>query len=226
MDYIESMLTGKISMEQFAVLLQNDADLQNEIRGLIPDSAKNDPEHELWSHYSYDSLREAGFDCYEHMVAIYRYDTARTPTAAPFSQLSFGINLNIFSVLRHFYCYLHPETVCTFYYNDAFDLFLDAVGDTFDGPEVEPFTERLINDFLLISPKTKRKKTVKEAVKKAFHAEDGIRPYWIQGAEWPMGIDSPMKFIKSEKNKKVSASVCYYFQDVTTEEIRMIEQFY
>ena len=131
--------------------------------------------------------------------------------------------LSSFSTISHFYCFTHPGITLTTYYKDAFGLYLDAVGDTYDGPEVRDLIECIIKENLLISPKTKRIKTVKQIIKDMFHVEGTNYPRWIQGAEWPMGKDTPMQFIKKVRKGE---EVHFYFEDVSTGETKTIVQFY
>ena len=53
--------------------------------------------------------------------------------------------------------------------------------------------------------------------------EGQTRPHWIQGPEWPMGKNSPMKYLS---RKRDGERVIFTFQDVDTGEIREVEQFY
>jgi hypothetical protein len=74
-----------------------------------------------------------------------------------------------------------------------------------------------------ITPKTKRIKETKAKLAELFHVTDRKRPYWIQGAEWPAGKNSPMKYLNK---KKISDGMVYVFSDVDTGEVREIIQYY
>ena len=91
------------------------------------------------------------------------------------------------------------------------------------GLDKEELLEQIVREALLLSPKSKRIKEIRENLKKAFHIEHSKRPYSIQGGEWPMGKNSPMQYIS---RSKIPDGVKYIFQDVDTGEIREIEQFY
>ena len=131
---------------------------------------------------------------------------------------------DIFATISFFYIFNYPDFPCTDQYRDAYGLFLDAVGERFDGPEVQEVTEKIVYECLDIRPKTKRVKTAKERVYETFHMEDRkLYPRWIQGSEWPMGKNSPMQFAKQTRRGE---SVLFYFRDVDTGEERIITQYY
>ena len=71
--------------------------------------------------------------------------------------------------------------------------------------------------------KTKRKKAAREKIKELFHIEGRKYPRWAQESEWPMGKNSPMKFIRQKQDED---QVLFWFEDVDTGEERVIEQFY
>lgn len=209
---IEKFLTGETEAKDFISMLKTDNELQNSIRTLIPNELRNHPEHPFWKKIYYYAFQEYDFDCMEYIMNNYLLDN------------SIGDNLNIFSDIQVFYSFRFPTLKCTNRYEEEFSLFLDAVGDRFEGPEVQETIERIIREALDIKPKTKRIKAVKEKINEVFHVEDRKNyPRWIQGAEWPMGESSPMRFIKQERKGE---EVLYYFQDVDNANIRTISQFY
>lgn len=79
-------------------------------------------------------------------------------------------------------------------------------------------------------PKGKRKKQIKDLIKKEFHIEGTKYPRWIQGGEWPVSKSGkPMRFIEQKRKKGKEYSTMLYtqffFEDVETGEIRVIDQF-
>ena len=132
-------------------------------------------------------------------------------------------NLNIFYNIRCAYLYYKPDLCCTNKYFDAHDRYLAAVGEYYEGPEVTQTLNKIVEDALFITPKSKSIKEIRAKLKEVFHISDKKRPYWIQGGEWPMGKNSPMQYIS---RSKIPDGVKYIFQDVDTGEIREIEQFY
>lgn len=211
MDRIKKLLTGELTMQAFIPLLQTNEDVQNQLRSLLPQEACYNPQHPFWERISYDSVQRNGFDYYKFLCWMCRFDS------------SLGDNLNIFDAVKRVYTYTNPNITCTTVYDEAFDLYLDAVGDCFDGPEVVDLVQQLINEALLVSQKTKRKHLVKQKIQHLFHIEDRKRPRWIQGAEWPMGKNSPMQFVNQRKQSEL---VSYTFKDVDTKELKEVIQFY
>jgi polar amino acid transport system substrate-binding protein len=70
----------------------------------------------------------------------------------------------------------------------------------------------------------------KEKVKEVFPTAGGKWPRWVQGAEWPLGMNGkPMRFVEQKRKKgKEYANMLYtqfFFEDVDTGETRVIDQF-
>ncbi len=63
----------------------------------------------------------------------------------------------------------------------------------------------------------------KEALWNAFHIQGRNFPRWPQNAQWPMGKNSPMAYVKQKRDGDL---VLLTFQDVDTGEVRVVEQFY
>ena len=215
---IEQVLTGNIDMEQFLKRLQDDPELQEYIRRLVPEAAKEDPSHVFWKSVSYQSVKRDHFDYYRF---IFRMANSDLWASHPDGRI--GKYLNIFSLLKKAYLYYHPDIVCTRRYEDVFDVYLDAVGDCFEGPEVCALVEQIILDTMQLSAKTKRVKQARTVIHDVFHIESSKRPRWIQGPEWPMGSCSPMQFVGQKKDGEV---VNYTFRDVDTGETKNIKQYY
>lgn len=212
MNVFEQLLTGEMEMSEFVYLLKNDQAVRAEINKLIPEQAKGNKEHAFWStRLSYSSLKNFNFDLLQFLAWIARFDG------------SIGDNLNIFDIIQAVYLYHYPDLSCTQSYHDAFGLYLDVVKDCYDGPEVDDLVQKVIQNALAIKGKGKRIAQAKAEIQHLFHTENSKRPRWIQGAEWPMGDRSPMKYI-SQKRK--GECVQYLFEDVDTKETRIVEQFY
>lgn len=213
MSTIEQMLTGKIGMSEFVAQLKSDTTLQNEIRNLVPKEAAHSGGHPLWvqQRISYDTFQNCGYDFLQFVRRLSRFDG------------TIGDNLNIWSVICDVYSYYHPELSYTNVYHEMFGLYLDVSRDCFEGPEVRPLVEKIVLDAMEIKLKGKRRESAKKEVERLFHVTDGKRPRWIQGAEWPMGVNSPMKYI-SRKSK--GELVQYFFEDVDTGACRTVEQYY
>lgn len=213
MNTIEEMLTGQIEISEFIALLKSDPTLQNEIRNLVPPEAAHNRSHPLWEQQriSYMAFQDCGYDFLRFVCRFSRLDG------------SIGENLNLWGPIYRVYSYYHPDLPYTMMYHDMFGLYLDAARDCFEGPEVESIVEKIVKDAMEIKTKGKRRQRVKEDVERVFHVTDKKRPRWIQGAEWPMGVNSPMKYISQ---KRTGELVEYFFEDVDTGACRTVEQFY
>ena len=134
MNEIELMLTGQMEMSEFLRLLKSDSRIQQEVRDLVPADAVGNESHPIWKKYSFSTMEKCGFDLYRLLLHLHKFD------------LSIPDNLNIWSSIGRFYEYLHPEVELTNTYHDAFDLYLSAVMDCFDGPEVRHWVLKVIQD--------------------------------------------------------------------------------
>lgn len=208
---IESMLIGKIEMREFIQTIQEDHQAMESIVNIIPQEAINNRNHELWKNISYDWARMCGFNAWEGICNICRFDD------------SIGDNLNIWGTLHAIYSYSYPNLPYTTKYHDIHTIYLEAIGDYYGGPEVKDIIESIIVDSLELKTKSQRIKYAKEKIKNTFHVVDNKKPWWIQGAEWPRGVNSPMQFIDK---KRRGEEVHYSFRDVDTEEIRTVIQYY
>lgn len=211
MSAIESMLTGETSMAEFLFQLKNRSELHTELNELVPKDAFYHPEHPLWQNIAYEFLEKYNFDLYITITSTFKLDG------------SIGDNLDIFGAIKAIYRWLNPSLQYTVQYHDAYDLYLDAAGEYYGGPEVDGLIDEVIRSCLGIRLKGQRIKAAKQRLMDLFHTEDRKRPYWIQGAEWPMGTNTPMKYIRA---KKADESRIYLFQDVDTAELREVVQYY
>lgn len=210
-EIIQQMLSNQINMRAFLALVNSNPNLINTLNALIPEDSKNNPKHPIWSKYSYDAMEKVAFDLWNEINRIALFDD------------SLGDNLNIFGIIRTFYCYSHPDFQCTKKYNEEFSLLLDVAGESYGGPEVDKLINDIISQCVSITPKTRRIRESKEKLAFAFHVSEKKRPHWINGAEWPMGKKSPMRFTSQSKEGEL---VRFTFKDVDTGEQKVVEQFY
>lgn len=208
----EDALCGSMEMQAFMALIRRTPALQEALQQFIPPSAICDPSHAFWN-------------------KLKRFGTWKDVTAMQILEddyrlgfgNSFAEDLNTHSTLSHIYCYWFPQTPLTTIYVERERLFLSAVGEYFEGPEVTPVLCAIITEALQEKTKTAQKKKARELIVQAFHVEGRNRPYWIQGADWPMGAKSPMKYLsRTRRGDKVT----YLFQDVDTLQMREIVQYY
>ena len=205
------MLIGEIPMSEFILEVNRTPEAMEQVISIIPKEAIRNPSHGLWQKISYDWARLCDFNAWKGVCNICRFDN------------SIGDNLNIWGTLQRIYSYSYPNLPYTTKYQDIHTLYLQAIGDYYGGPEVEDIIENIIIDSLKLKTKSQRIKHAKEQIKKAFHIVDNKKPWWIQGAEWPRGVNSPMQFIEK---KRRGEEVRYIFKDIDTGEIRTVVQYY
>jgi hypothetical protein len=192
------------------------------VDALVITEAKENPSYKLYTGYldefgcfqkpvSYTALRAENFS----LVKLLKRDDALNG--------DFGSNYNLYFDVYRFYVLSHPSTPYNDIYEKRFVLFLEAVGEYYDGLEVRPVIEEIINEAYNIKGKGKQRTYIKSRMKEVFHIEGTNRPYWIQEAEWPMGKKSPMQYIS--KTRKGEEHL-YLFRDVDTGEERTIVQWW
>ena len=109
---------------------------------------------------------------------------------------------------------------------------MDVCPEYIEGHEIDDagIIEAIIEQIPESLPKAKRKKQIKELIKKEFYIEGTKYPRWVQGGEWPVSKNGkPMRFVEQKRKKgKEYAQMLYtqfFFEDVETGEIRVIDQF-
>lgn len=209
---VEDALCGNMEMQAFMALIRRSPALQEELQSFIPPSAICNPSHDFWNKLKRFGTRK-DVTAMQILEEDYRLGFGN----------SFAEDLNTHSDLGFIYCYWFPQTPLTTIYLERERLFLSAVGEYFGGSEVTPVLCSIITEALQEKTKTAQKKKARELVVRAFHVEGRNRPYWIQGADWPMGTKSPMKYLsRIRRGEKVT----YLFQDVDTLQTREVEQYY
>ena len=200
-------------MSEYLYVLTASFNLQDELNSIIPQEAKYNQEHPLWKRIAYSFLLEYGFDLYKAIIDRHKFDD------------SIADNLNIFGSIQRIYTYTNPDFAFTTKYHDELNLYLDVVKDIYDGYEVNHLVESIIKSVLIhTAKKGERKRIAREQIVDLFHVDNmKVYPRWIQGAEWPMGANSPMQFVKQKRYKE---QVEYLFMDVDTKEERTVIQYY
>lgn len=117
----------------------------------------------------------------------------------------------------------YPNVKITKIYDQEADFYFDAIPDAVMNIELNDYFEKILSEFPASMGKVKRKKAAREKIKQLFHIEGRKYPHWAQESEWPMGKNSPMKFIRQKQD---GDQVLYWFQDVDTGEEKIVEQFY
>ncbi len=211
MNIIELFLSGEMNIQDFKKLYNENNEIKTTIDSIISNDAKESPDYPLWKNVSYEALKENGFSLTKCLEGDGAFNG------------SLGDDYNLHNLLSTFYIFYHPDFKPTDLYEKRFEFYLEVVGEYYEGPEVRSLLNSIIRENLSITPKTKRIRETKAMLKMVFHTEDGNRPYWIQGAEWPMGKNSPMKYLK---RVRLGEKVDYYFEDTDTNDLRVITQYY
>lgn len=109
---------------------------------------------------------------------------------------------------------------------------MDICPEYIDGHELDEngIIEAIIDKVPESLPKAKRKKQIKELIKKEFYIVGTKYPRWVQGGEWPVSKSGkPMRFVEQKRKKGKEYQdmlyTIYVFEDVDTLEKRIIEQF-
>ena len=109
---------------------------------------------------------------------------------------------------------------------------MDVCPEYIEGHEIDEagIIEAIIEQVPEVLPKAKRKKQIKELIKKEFHIEGSKYPRWVQGGEWPVSKSGkPMRFVEQKRKKGKEYQdmlyTIYVFEDLDTLEKRIIEQF-
>ena len=215
MNELENMLSGEMEMEKFLSLFEKSSSIRTDINNLIPSEAKQYSDHIFWRKIKSrrENLITYDFDVHkfiEENLIKYTYNRV-------------GKYINVYGFLHMLYAASNPGFHFTTKYYEQYDIYLNAVKDIYDGPEVSILVDDIINSALRIIGKKERIQIAKESIMKTFHVENKKHPRWIQGAEWPMGSKSPMKFAYQKSKEEF---VEFVFQDVDTAEIRLIKQYY
>ena len=212
MEIVRDFLRGKCDAVNFMKEYMSSNELHGYIQSLIPLEAIADPSHEYWRR----CILRSGLECYNFDVR-----------QMLFSHCGLGEQeeeqREIFSTIRAIYLWINPNQKCTNIYDDRINFLLDLEADCFGGPEVAHFVKAIVNELFTMKPKSARKKAGKAKVEELFHVVDKVKPRWLHGPEWPMGINSPMAFVAQNK---VGNMVNYEFRDVDTGHTRIIKQYY
>lgn len=201
MDYIQLLkgyVEGTVPVEDFQRVYFSDADLQKFLSDNLPDSLRN-----------YAEIRFCNGDINE---AFHHFHWG---TAFANSSLQDYIG----RWLRGNGIAFEPTSV----YQDKFEQLLDVMPDYIEGVQAELLVEKIIQSVPLDLAKTKRKKLIKETIKETFHLQDGKRPHWVQGSDWPFGkTGKPLKYISRKTEGELTV---FLFRDVDTEEISEVKEY-
>ena len=117
----------------------------------------------------------------------------------------------------------YPDIKRTKRYRQDDDYYYKAMGNSIGGSEIMVYAASILDQFPRTMKAADRAKAGKEALWQAFHIKDRKFPRWVQGADWPMGQNSPMEYLGQKRDGEL---VALRFRDVDTGEERIVEQYY
>lgn len=211
-EYIE----GRIKPKEFELMIESDQELNDFLNGLAPEDRQLSEyivEKKCFVKHPY-SIRT--------FMRLHESLDEGGPKGSP--SYHYHIHREISRLIANVFpdISLTPDSSLeTIYY-----LALTATPDYIGGKEVAE--ANVIGGILEKIPqnlsKTKLQKEAKTQIKAAFHIEGRKRPYWLQPPEWPVNNGVPLRYLKTVK--KNPEFVQHYFEDVSTGQIRVVDDFY
>lgn len=217
MKEVFDFLSGELSPNEFKKIWYSNQNIRNWINNLI-DLKTESPIR--WIDIRGSSYRMA---MYKQQVSVEEYirngDAFLEKNKRSFSKFeTMGWN---HEVIASVVIIAYPDAVITNKYLEAQHYYYKVCSEYFGGKEVQTFIDDTLSAFWHEKGKV-RITMAKKAIKDAFHLTNNKRPNWIQEPEWPMGKNSPMRFV-SQSHKADLFS--YVFEDVDTGEQRTVVQF-
>ncbi len=119
----------------------------------------------------------------------------------------------------------YPDTKYNTKYYDMFCFGLKAIPEWAHGGEeaINYIDKNILSQLPENLSYTKKINLCKQLIKEHFHMTGYNYPRWVQGAEWPIINGKPGRYIGKTRNGDL---VKYSFEDVTTGEIVVVEQYY
>lgn len=211
MDSVLEYLTLRITAHEFLNRIMEDDILYERICSKIPQSrfAYDD----VWndSPICSEAFQYDDFDLRKSLSSGY-YSLTRVQSCGEAYRL-------MYLLFRDEYPDLRPEK----YYDDISEIAIEVVPDYVDSIEAGDILFDIILNASSMNDKA-RKSSIRTAIKERFHlVNTKKRPRWAQGSEWPVLGSEPMGFISQ---KKTGDKVEYIFEDIKTQERRVITQYY
>ena len=234
MQIIFDYLSGKISGQEFILAARANDEIPAWFQSLLPEGAdildipyipyhiENGVEisqntassHPFWA----DVRNETCLNELHDRIDFHEYFHITKAFQTP------GNRVNAYSFLLSLARKAYPELKESNRFSKEYGFYLDVCGECMDGPEIEQYVDSTIFEIYNSSLKMSDKKRIaKQKLREVFHITDKKYPRWIQGAEWPMGQNSPMQYIA---RKRDGERVIFTFQDVDTAETKDVVQFY
>lgn len=209
MQRIVDFVSGKLTYAQFEELFTADPTMWDVAQTLLTPEIMNNNNHPFWSKSNRSRL-----ECNNYSVQ--------------YACLSFGYDL-VGRVITHrllgeLVSYQYPDIVLRDPPDVSTDDLREKIGmDYLGGPEVDSLVDKLVQSKDDTISATKFIREAKQQLRILFHLVPRKYPRWIQEPDWPMGKHSPMKYVDQ---KKTGDLVEFFFQDVDTDEMKVIKQYY
>lgn len=209
MQRIVDFVSGKLTYVQFEELFTADPTVWDVAQALLTPEIMNNNNHPFWSKSNRSRL-----ECNNYSVQ--------------YACLSFGYDL-VGRVITHrllgeLVSYQYPDIVLRDPPDVSTDDLREKIGmDYLGGPEVDSLVNKLVQSKDDTISATKFIQEAKQQLRVLFHLVPRKYPRWVQEPEWPMGKHSPMRYVDQ---RKIGDLVEYVFQDMDTEETRIVKQYY
>lgn len=209
MQRIVDFVSGKLTYVQFEELFTADPTVWDVAQTLLTPEIMNNNNHPFWSKSNRSRL-----ECNNYSVQ--------------YACLSFGYDL-VGRVITHrllgeLVSYQYPDIVLRDPPDVSTDDLREKIGmDYLGGSEVDSLVDKLVQSKDDTISATKFIQEAKQQLRVLFHLVPRKYPRWIQEPDWPMGKHSPMKYVDQKKRGEL---VEYFFQDVDTDEMKVVKQYY
>lgn len=207
MNEILRFVQGKITYDEFEVLLLTNPEIWDLVQSLLTDEMKARTNHPCFTYGNWQRLQANNFSVKGASLS-FDYDSNKSVIHSLFSDL-----------VEYHYPDIHRKTPTD--YSPA-SILTRLSMDYLGGEEVDKLIEQVLSEPVAGNAR-ERAKAQKERLRNLFHLIPRKIPQWAQSEDWPMGTNSPMEFVSQ---KKAGERVEYKFRDVDTGAERTIVQLY
>ena len=209
MQRIIDFVSGKLTYSEFETLFTEDPSIWDIAQTLLTPEIMNNRNHAFWTKSNRSRLESNNYSV-QHACLSFGYDVVG--------------RVITHRMLGELVTYQYPDIILCeppeFSANDLRDkLGMEYLG----GAEVDVLINKVLSRKNESISTTKFINMARQELRALFHLMPRKFPRWIQEPEWPMGAKSPMEFCSQ---KREGERICFIFQDVDTQEIKVIEQFY
>lgn len=209
MNRIIDFVSGKLTYAEFEVLFTADPSLWDIAQTLLTPEILNDNTHPFWSKSNRSRL-ESNHYSVQYACLSFGYDAVgKVVTHRMLGEL-----------VSYHYPDVVPRDPPEFSGKDL----RDKLGMAYlGGIEVDGIINEVLAKKQEDTAVAKFINAAKQELRTRFHLGPRKYPHWIQEPEWPMGKHSPMLYVTQRSNGEL---VEFIFQDIDTEEQRIIKQYY